>query len=350
VVCVVSPAVCSQDRCEIDPVPGGVDIAINPGNRDVLVASAGLRLFHSADEGLSYSARWLGIEGLWPSISFRGRELFVAAGRWGSPNEIFLIHSDDGGETFGPARTVHSSLIRRLIDPELLLLADGGILVFLTEITSELGQPSVFTIGLFRSDDDGDSWQRLPDAVVGPDEIRIEDAKAVELENGDLLLAYEFEIEDLGSSRIEQVRSTDGGFTWDGPTILWDDVPLSDDEPGGYQWIGPGELWFVASTDEDSIESYTEAVVKRKVSTDHGLTWHSKTQLVDEPDQIVFGTASDYEGHVLLATVRHYTSTPRTLSIYHVDPESPGVSVCRPLLFVGGSDSGTTNGWSAVHH
>jgi len=337
----------SQDGCEIDQVPGGVDIAIGPTSGDVLIASAGLRLFRSSDGGLSYSARWLAIEGTWPSVGFRDQDLFVAAGRWGSPNEVFLLHSDDGGLTFDPPSTVFASFDNFLIDPELLLLSDGGMLVFLTEPFSELNQPTVFTVHLFHSDDDGETWQQLPDAVVGPEEIRIEDPKAVELDTGDLLLAYEFEIEDLGPSRIEQVRSTDSGLSWGSPTILWDDVPSSDDEPGGYQRVGSGELWFVASTDEDSVESYTEAVVKRKVSTDDGLTWSASLQLVGEPDQIVFGSASDPNGHVLLATVRYYTTTPRTLNVYHVDPEAPGLWACRPLLFVDGWEAGSNDRWSA---
>ena len=335
--------------CELGQVAGGVDIAVSSVTGAVIVVAQGLRIFRSTDGGSSYSDAWIGVEGSWPSVAFRGQELFVVAGRWGDPNEVFLLHSGDGGASFSDPRTVYSSMQNLLIDPELLVLQDGSLMVFATEMFSQSGDGLTFTIHVFRSGDDGWSWQQLPDAVVGPAfPPAIEDAKAVELPNGELLLAYEREMVDLGESWLEEIRSRDDGLTWEQPTVLWQDVPGADNEPGGYLELGPDELWFLASTDEDSVETYANAVVKRKVSTDGGSSWHDKATLVDDPDQIVYGGAVTPPGMIVMATVRHFSTPPRLLFVYHADPQAPGIWACAPPVFIDGFEDGSGGRWSAA--
>jgi len=259
---------------------------------------------------------------------------------------VFVMRSVDVGQTFSSPVVAYSSTANRLVDPEVLVAQNGDVLLFVTEIVTDNGDPGYFAVRLLRSRDGGDSWLWLSDVVTGPPDVKIEDPKAIELPGGDLLLAYEYELGDLGASRIEQVRSRDSGLTWEPPTVMWDDVSGSDDEPGGYQFVAPGEIWFLASTDEDVVEGYTEAVVKRKVSDDGGLTWRDKLTLISVPDQIVFGSGMGPSGHLALATVRYYTTTPRTLAVYHVDPEVPGAWACAPLVFVDGWDGGSGDRWS----
>ncbi len=338
----------AQAGCDLERVGGGVDITIDSITGDLVVAGPGLRLFRSTDGGLRYSHRWLDVEGSWPSVVFQDGLLFLAAGRWGTPSEVFVLRSIDGGQTFMEPVVAYSSTTNLVVDPEVVVLQNGDVLLFVTEIATGKGGPGYFAVRLLRSTDGGDSWLLVSDVVTGPPDVKIEDPKAIELPGGDLLLAYEYEIEDLAASRIEQVRSRDSGLTWEPPTVIWDDVPGSDDEPGGYQQVAPGEIWFLASTDEDVVEGYTEAVVKRKVSIDGGITWRDKLTLISVPDQIVFGSSMKPSGHLALATVRYYTTTPRTLSVYHVDPEVPGAWACAPLVFVDGWDGGTINRWSGT--
>jgi hypothetical protein len=343
------PSEVSSSPCELDIVVAGVDIAVSPDTGDVIVVGQGLRIFHSADGGVIYSDRWIGTEGSWPSVAFRGSELFVAAGRSGEPNEIFLLQSIDGGASFAEPRAVHSSAANLVIDPELLVLRDGTLMVFATEIVSLESNVDAFVIHVFWSADDGWSWEQLPDAVVGPPAPpAIEDAKAIELANGDLLLAYEVEMVDLAASRIEQIRSRDGGLTWEDPTVIWEDVPGSDNEVGGYLQFGPDEIWILVSTDEDSVKTYANAVVKRKVSTDGGSSWGDKVTLVDELDQIVFGGAVTPWGMIMLATVRWWSTPPRVLYVYHVDPQVPGTWTCLSAIFADGFESGDTAAWSST--
>ena len=345
----LGPCRAAAASCDLGQVAGGVDIAVSSVNGDVIVVAQGLRVLRSTDGGSSYSDHWIGVEGSWPSVAFRGSNLFVAAGRWGEPDEIFLLHSIDGGISFAEPRLVYASAANELIDPELLALRDGALMVFATEILGQSGDRVEFTIHVFRSDDDGWTWQRLADAVAGsPAPPTIEDAKAVELANGDLLLAYEAEAVELGGSRLEQIRSRDGGLSWGPPAVLWDDVPGSDNEPGGYLQRAPDELWFLASTDEDAVEGYSNAVVKRKISTDGGATWHGKATLVGEPDQIVFGGALTPAGMIMMVTVRQFSTPPRHLNVYHADPRAPGLWACAPPLFIDGFEDGSSGRWTAA--
>ena len=332
-----------QSTCEVARVAGGVDLVTVPATGDVVIVAQGLRVLRSVDGGFTFDEEPLGIAGSWPSVVADHERLLVAAGRWGDPNVVFLLNSDDGGVTFDPPLDVLVSSDTFLIDPELLVLSNGDLLIFVTEIVSD---PETFVVHAFRSLDGGVTWQWLSDPVVGPAHLAIEDPKAHELPGGELLLAYEYEIQDLAASRIEQVRSVDGGLTWSAPSVIWDDVPGSDNEPGGYQRISADELWFLVSTDEDAVDTYTNAVVKRKVSSDGGITWHSKATLVGVPDQIVFGSAILPSGLVGLATVRFFTGGPRTLYLYAVDPNQAGPWFCGPLLFADGFESGGTDGWS----
>ena len=298
-----------------------------PATDDVVIIAQGLRVFRSVDGGFTFDEEPLGVEGSWPSVVARGDRLFVAAGRWGDPNVVYLLRSHDGGVTFDPPIDVLVSADNQLIDPELLVLSSGDLFLFVTELVTD---SKTFVVHALRSDDGGVSWHLISDPVVGPTGIAIEDPKAYERPGGELLLAYEYEIQDLAASRIEQVRSTDGGVTWGEPSVIWDDVAGSDNEPGGYQQVSPDELWFLASTDEDSIETYNNAVVKRKVSDDGGVTWNSKATLVAVPNQIIFGSTMLPSGLIGLATVRFYNEGPRTLFNYAVDP-SVGAWFCGPV-------------------
>ena len=86
-----------------------------------------------------------------------------------------------------------------------------------------------------------------------------------------------------------------------------------------------------------------------EISNDGGMTWRDKATLVDELDQIVFGGAVTDRGTLVLATVRSFSSPPRSLFVYHVDPALPGSWFCAPPLFVDGFEDGGSGRWSASH-
>ncbi len=322
-----------------------LDAVTVPATGEVLIVTDGLTVFHSTDGGRSFIPDHLTIEGRWPSAIADGNEVFIAAGWWGDPqSRIFIIHSGNGGATFGPPVEIALSSTWRVVDPELLRLAEGRLLVFYTEV-----QPGRI-VHLAESLDNGASWSPVSLPVIAPDTVSIEDGKAIEVQDGVVLFAYEREFEELGASQIEQIASADIGRTWSPPTVIWGDVEGADVEPGGFQRATPGELWFVASTDEDAVgdRTYTAAIVKRKASLDGGSTWGSAAVLVDLADQIVFGVTAIGNGLIGLATVRHYSTGPRTIAFYRVPAARPGELLCSGTLFVSRFEHGLPGGWSDV--
>jgi hypothetical protein len=252
--------------------------------------------------------------------------VFLVWVRRGERDRLMVMRSTDGGHNFEPPHRIWSSR-RELIDTEALLLENGDVLVFAVEVKGEPNSNRARCSALaFRSRDGGASWTRLRRPVRTRYGVNLEDLRAVETETGDVLLAWEHELVEGGGSRIPQLRSTDGGTSWQEPTALWDDREGADYEPGGYVQVTAGELWFVASTDEEAIGgSYAEAVIKVKVSRDGGRTWVDKKTLVAEPDQVSFGGVMLDDSEVGLLSVRgnHATGTPGYY-LYIVDPSQPG--------------------------
>ncbi|HSL18399.1 MAG TPA: sialidase family protein [Methylomirabilota bacterium] len=330
--------------CDVAPTPADLDAVTIPATGEVLIVTDGLTVHRSTDGGRSFATENPGLSGRWPSVVAGGSRLLLAAGFWGTTESwIFFTRSDDGGVSFAPPLEVAFSSAVRLVDPELLLLDDGRLLLFFTEVDAAR------TVHLVESLDDGASWQPVSIPVIGPAGIGIEDGKAIQVPSGVVLFAYEYELVELGASHLEVIASVDLGRSWGPPEVLWGDVDDADVEPGGFVWASPDELWFVASTDEDTAgRTYTDAIVKRKASFDGGASWGSAATLVPVPDQIVFGVTDIGDGLIGLATVRNYTVGPRTAAFYRVPAERPGEVLCSDTLFVSRFEHGLPGGWGLV--
>ncbi|MEM9598225.1 MAG: sialidase family protein [Acidobacteriota bacterium] len=350
----------SPDRaCRLGRVLGDAEIGFGPQGES-LIASAGLQWLRPQGSPPPIR-RKLGPTSWWPALGVDGRRVLLAAGVVGKrgsraePHKLVLLESNNLGETFDRPRLIERSK-RWLIDPELLKLRNGMWLLFFTEVNGEANSNrATYTVRLFASVDDGKSWKQRARPLRGPKGVNIEDAQAVEVEDGTVLLVYEHETKDRGASTLRQIRSTDRGKTWSKPTTVWDDVPGADVEPGGYLRFDDGELWLVASTDEDAVGgSYGRAVVKRKVSRDGGKTWGDKKTLIDLQDQIALQAFETPSGKVGLLTLRFYgdfeAESFRTLYRYHLDRDAPpGVFECTvEEVFASGFEDGGLEAWSVV--
>ncbi len=335
-----------EAACEVATTPADLDAVTVPATGDVLIVTDGLTIHRSTDRGRTFSTEDPGIEGRWASAIADAAEVLIAAGVWGSvDSRIFVVRSPDGGQTFDLPVVVAESVGARLIDPELVRLADGRLLLFFTEVTA------VSIIHLMESVDGGLGWAPVATPIIGPVGARIEDGKAIQVASGVVRFGYELEFVEQGRSRLEQIASSDIGRTWSLPAVLWDHVGDADVEPGGYLVTSTGELWFVASTDEDNVDAgrvYANAIVKRRTSSDGGETWSDPAMLVPVPDQIIFGVTAIGDGLVGLATVRHYSDPPRVATFYRVPDTRPGEVLCSDTLFVSSFEYGLDGGWSAV--
>lgn len=277
-------------------------------------------LFKSIDEGKTWTYQGLIMTGKWSGAAAYGNEVYVTSSYNGFPKSVNFKTSADGGNTWGKLVEIYSA-DNLLIDTRVIRLTDGALLAAFTEVEGNTST-GVYTVIIYKSTDRGNTWSRLSSPVKGPKNVNIEDPKFVQLDSGDLLLAYEYEEKDGGYSHLYQQRSTDFGATWEPATNLWDDGTDADVEPGGYLRFSDRELWFVASTDEDDnpeFRSFTEAKIKRRLSRDGGRTWGAVATLLNFSDHQVMDSVILPGNRVGLFDVRFSKSGIKTAYFYVIE-------------------------------
>ncbi len=299
-------------------------------NGELLIAGGSFRLivYRSDDEGISF----LPLRA--PNVAASTPDIALVDGRPMIAYTAFRVV--DGERLLQGVRMLHASnpdgrwfenqpvTIANLgVDPHLLALREGRLLCFVVIDDTSLG--------IFASDDLGATWFPLAEPIRNA-ESRLEDGKAIELPNGEILYAYEREPDENEPSAVEVVRSSDGGQTWTRPTPLWQPPEPADVEPGGFLQLRDGALLFFVSSNEDPEvpgTSYTAAQVRVLVSHDLGITWTMKGPVVDEPDQIVFHAFPRLDGGVGLLTIRHWDAGNRALAVYHLSANAVARLVAR---------------------
>lgn len=331
-----------DDTCRLARVGGDSKMVATEDGR-VVVIGAGLGIMQSMDGGFTFTSiaakRGLG----WPSIAADRRRVWVS---WIEKGSVPRVVVAAVGQGLGAPVSVFSST-RMLIDSELVTLGKGRLLLFVTEVNGPANSnEAAYTILCFGSTNGGISWEKRSTAVTGPMTVNIEDSRAIVGADGIVFLAYEWESEERGASKILVQRSGDQGFSWDSPSVLWEEDPGADCEPGGFVRVGR-DLWFIASTDvENPGSTYSGAQIAMIRSSDGGKTWTEKRTLIDEPDQISMGGVA-LQGVVILPSIRHYLGDgERILALYRVDAIGRWPIFCGlPRLFSYGFESGETEAW-----
>jgi photosystem II stability/assembly factor-like uncharacterized protein len=177
-----------------DPNTGGSDVKIDPANPSVVYASMWESRLGPWEDGNSYEGTHGG-----------------------------LFKSTDGGESW---HKLTKGLPENLVQVNLAIAASDPSRLYVTlSTTKESGYASSAGLGVFRSDDAGESWRKATD----------DPRPAMKIGGGDLpVLAVDPKDPDtLYSASIVTVRSTDGGKTW----MSLRGAPGGDD----YQnlWINP---------------------------------------------------------------------------------------------------------------
>jgi photosystem II stability/assembly factor-like uncharacterized protein len=178
-----------------DANTGGSDVAIDPAHPDVV-----------------YAAMWESRLGPWED----GNQYDGTHGG--------LFKSTDGGETW---KQLTKGLPENLVQIQVAIAPSDTNRIYATlSTTSEGGYGSAEGLGVYRSDDAGESWTKITDdprpaMKIGGGDLPI---PGVDSKNPDIVY----------SASIVTLRSTDGGKTWSGLR----GAPGGDD----YQniWINPG--------------------------------------------------------------------------------------------------------------
>jgi sialidase-1 len=155
--------------------------------------------------------------------------LFVGGpGLWGStaenPQRTYISTSDDHGQTWSPPRDITAQIYgAECPDPvrsqwQSLFFGSGhalctraGRLMAVMAVRETLENRRLHNYAVY-SDDDGESWHVTERAISDGDE-----AKVVELNNGDILMSSRTKGNRLWA------KSSDGGITW-GPKNSWEEI------------------------------------------------------------------------------------------------------------------------------
>ncbi len=311
--------------CRLGPV-GGDTRGVATGPRSLLLIGEGIGLIRSED-GIHFDKIEMREAVHWPSISFgRGRAVisWIRLGEGDSTAVVAKV-----GRKVHPAVAVFSSG-QHLIDTEILIRATGEILLMVSEVEGPPNRNRAsYRLHCFASEDGGRNWEERARAVSGPWGINIEDPRLIELDSGRILLAYEWEMEEGGASRILIQHSDDGGWSWSAPEVLLDGKE-ADREPGGFT-RRKTLLYFVASTDKGNHRSYAGARLVILSSSDGGQSWSRPLRPIGEVDQLTMGAIS-LEDRILLPSLRFYTSRRPILYLYAIDPLGLWRLPCGPGL------------------
>jgi hypothetical protein len=308
----------------------GDTAAVRLGSGELVLVASGLIVARSVDHGRSFTVEPGPADCDWPGVDAVDDRLFIACVEEDDASRLIFMASDDGGWHFEPPVELVSSS-HPLIDVELVALGSERLLVVVSEVFGPANRNAArYRLRSFSSPDGGASWRDGGVVFDGLFGVNLEDTRALWLGGDDVLLAFEYEVQEGGRSAIRQLRSRDGGQSWGDETGLWGGGPAADLEPGGYLRFGDGELWFVASTDEEAGEgSYSRAAIRRIVSHDGGYSWSAPTTMVDEEDQISFGAVELATGEIALPSLRFFRRyRDRAVYLYVVDRHAPGEFRC----------------------
>ena len=339
------------------------------------------RAYSSTDGGVTWSAsefpEQVEYGGGDPQVAYtaRGTPLFVALAF--NNNEVgrqcasmHVWRSEDAGKTWQPPAEL---LCSPSWDHEQIVVDyTKGKFAGRIYIGVLYGYP-VYTVGVFRSDDDGRTWTGPVDAANGGGTIGINDVTPMVLSDGTLILPYgDFPFQPdkrptkgKATSNFWTVASTDGGVTFSAPRKVGSQVYDLDDKEtqlAGFgkfaadteskpfrDWMytawedarsGAHRLLFSRSTDRGKTWSPARPIDDRiprsakqwqpaiAVNKDGvvAVTWYDTRDSADGSGYHQYLAASLDGGETFLPSVR-VSSAPS-------NPKGPGNSQVAPLMFV----------------
>lgn len=314
-----------DQSCRLGSV-GGDTRGVATGPHSLLIIGEGIGLLRSEDDGRNFERLRLDETIHWPSISYGRGHAHLSWIRVRKGRSAAVV------STLG--RKVHSAVEvfsskKNLIDTEILVRSNGEIMLMVSEVD---GVPNcnraAYQMHCLVSSDGGTNWTERSRAVSGPWGINLEDPRLIEMPGGRILLAYEWETQEGGASRILIQHSDDGGWSWSSPVVLWGGK-AADREPGGF-YRRNGGLYFVASTDRGSGRSYAGARLAILSSADGGKSWSRPWMPISEIDQLTMG-AIPLQDRILLLSLRFYSSHHPVLYLYPIDPLGLWRLSCRVM-------------------
>jgi len=230
-----------------------------------------------------------------------------------SPMRLLQKCSADGGATWGPPVEIDPVLIVGRDAPpyygapeQLLQLANGDLLLLVGYMDPERRDPQHFNISILCSENGGESWEKKRDFTV-PEARGAMEPSLAEVEPGQL-----YGVIRNKSGYLYEIRSGDGGESWDGPRRT--EIPTVE-SMSRVMRLASGRLLMVWNN-QSSITQRPRYPLVAAVSADGGSTWGMPRVLADEvgDNQLSnFNLLQMGDGRILVCT-SHYRAQPPACS------------------------------------
>lgn len=252
----------------------------------------------SIDHGSTWSAPTL-VSGKissdkpWLGISKNGTDVYITFTK-GTGGDLYETHSHNGGSTFSAAQiigTVANS--HYFYSNGFAVLPSGTAVMSASQYpnTNRQMTTSPISISTFRTTNGGATWTRVNvDSVFGgPSYVTSSTTTLAADASGSLVVEYGGSTTPGANGNIWVQRSTNGGLTWTGKTLL---TPTSGGGDASFPAIAAGAAGDFRLTYMDSRTGAWN--VWYRASTDGGATWSADVKLSDATSGASYVSAAGF--------------------------------------------------------
>jgi hypothetical protein len=238
----------------------------------------------------------------WMGISKNGTDVYITFAK-GTGGDLYETHSHNGGSTFSAAQLIGTVSGSHYFYPNGLAVLPSGTAVMSASQypnTNRQTTTSPISISTFRTTNGGTTWTRVNvDSVfAGPTYVTSSTTTVAADASGNMVIEYGGSTSPGVNGSIWTQRSTDGGLTWIGKTLL---SPATGGGDSSFPAIAAGAAGDFRLTYMDSRTGAWN--VWYRASTDGGVTWSADAKLSDATSGASYKSAAgftapygDYDG------------------------------------------------------
>ncbi len=229
----------------------------------------------------------------WLGISKNGTDVYVTFTK-GTGGDLYETHSHNSGSTFSTAQLIGTVAGNHYFYSNGLAVLPSGTAVMSASQypnTNRQITTSPISISTFRTTNGGTTWTRVNvDSVFGgPSYVTSSTTTLAADAAGTLVVEYGGSTTAGANGNIWVQRSTDGGLTWTGKTLL---TPATGGGDASFPAIAAGAAGDFRLTYMDSRTGVWN--VWYRASTDGGVTWSADVKLSDASSGAPYKSANGF--------------------------------------------------------
>lgn len=229
----------------------------------------------------------------WLGISKDGADIYITFSK-GTGGDLYETHSHNGGSTFSAAQLIGTAANSHYFYSNGLAVLPSGTAVMSASQypnTNRQTTTSPISISTFRTTNGGTTWTRVNvDSVFGgPSYVTSSTTTLAADTSGNLVVEYGGSTTPGANGNIWVQRSTNGGLTWTGKTLL---TPASGGGDASFPAIVAGAAGDFRLTYMDSRTGAWN--VWYRASSDGGATWSADVRLSDATSGASYVSATGF--------------------------------------------------------